>query len=250
MNMSELNRTLKAAQKQVESHRVDAQELDRLLQEKTAELQQAQSARDFKAMASLEAERAALEGMRSREQSAAATAEAHVEEIEAQRFREAQLQGAAAKSLQIVTTRQELHDGLLALSATLTTELERLIGLVHEWRTTRASAIEDLDNAGGLNQGAYSRAFNDSVLKEVQARGGNPDALRLTLGFMPEISGSREEALPTPPHQVSGYSLEAFSKQVKALTGQLFHDARHIHGRANSRKALEHRAQREGSDHE
>lgn len=223
--------------KELQALQTDETELSRLLGEKTAELDKlkAGKSRDFASMAALEGQRAALNIMLSEQRAEIAQVRERIDGLSAQRARAAALASIGRKAAQIMTTRGELHAGLLGLVDTLTPELDRLIRLRSEWGEVRAAMIEEARDLGGVTPGQWAGVYylSTDFQQELCAHGVDLDGVRLTVqGFLPDLGGSIEDTLPTPPGLVDGYSRVPFPEQVRALVGNLYRAAFQAHARA------------------
>lgn len=243
-DIQSINKKITALQKELDTMRGDEAELNRLHTEKAGALDAMRSgkSRDFAGMAALEGQRAALDTMLREQREEISAHEARLHDLEEQRHRAGQLDRVGALASRIAQARADLHSGLHGLVATLTPELERLIGLHGEWAALRAEWIETAREMGGTSFTPLGRTgISDDLLSELRERGVNVDALHYSRNFQPETTSDVTD--PLPLQIVEPFSYAAFPERVETFTGTLFRDALHGWHVSRTDRARAHRGE-------
>ncbi|UQN04976.1 hypothetical protein [Deinococcus sp. QL22] len=238
-----LTHQIKEAQQALADLLADETELSKLEQEQTAELHslKAGGSKDFAHLATLEGKRAALASMLTEQRGHITQARTRLTELETARGREIHLERIEEIAGQIRQTRDSLHAGRLALIDTLRPELVRLMGLHREWDALRVAFVAEAremglvlypDHYGFPREG--SAAGIEAMWAELEARGGDVDALKLTPGTAPQIVGQVADPLP---FEMAGPAPASIEVAVPPLVGNLYLQALQLQMHLQSRQA-------------
>lgn len=208
--MAELPDEIEVAQADVEALEKDAQELQRLHDERAGQLEElkASGSRDFARMAEIEGQRAALATMCADQDAAIGEARARLADLEDQARRSGLLAQIGRQAADIEAAQRERHALTLALRDALPGLLLPILNAVARWRVARQ---EWVDLAGELGtpvlasqiavRGQAAEDQARALYAELEARGVNTEPLRWNPPGNPyPVAGALTlERVPFPP---------------------------------------------------
>ncbi|MEF2278781.1 hypothetical protein V3W47_10770 [Deinococcus sp. YIM 134068] len=194
---------IEAARADVEALQGDAQELQRLHDERAAHLDELKvsGSRDFARMAEVEGQRAALATMYADQGAEVQRARAALVALEQEAARDGKLARIGEIAEEIGEIRDQLYAGVDGLKAHLAAELSRLIALDTRWTFLRPEWVREARALGfDLNP---TQAATDAVTplyEELERRGVDVTALRVSRPHMDRIAGGLldHKTLPYP----------------------------------------------------